>query len=152
MKVPVGYRPARTCVAGLAVGSHVGADRLEQSRTWRDNGERSAADWMAHQSGTTTDRSRACLEASKALSNLAETDAALAAGELSDQQAGAICGAAGSSGADPNAEASLLQIARRRELRELREAAARVRASAEDGAERAERLHDQRSLSHLDRC
>ncbi|MBW3610761.1 MAG: 13E12 repeat family protein [Actinobacteria bacterium] len=122
------------------------AARVEQSRTWRDNGERSAADWMAHQSGTTTGRSRACLEASKALSDLPETDAALAAGELSDQQAAAICGAAGSSGTDPDAEARLLQIARRRELRELREAAARVRASAEDGAERAKRLHDQRSL------
>ncbi|MDP8953614.1 MAG: hypothetical protein M3N37_01585 [Actinomycetota bacterium] len=46
----------------------------------------------------------------------------------------------------PDAEARLLQIAGRRELRELRESAARVRASAEDGAERAKRLHDQRSL------
>ncbi len=128
------------------------AARVEQSRTWRDKGARSAVEWMAHQSGTTTDRSRASLEASKSLRGLPETDAALAAGELSDQQAGAICGAAGSSGADPDAEARLLAIARRRELRELREAAARLRASAEDGAERAERLHDQRSLSHLDRC
>ncbi len=122
------------------------AARVEQSRTWRDKGERSAAEWMAHQSGTTTGRSRACLEASKSLRGLPETDAALAAGELSDQQTEAICGAVGPAGADPGDEARLLAIARRRELRQLREAAARVRARAEDEASRAERLHDQRSL------
>ena len=122
------------------------ADRVAQSRTWQDKGERSPAEWMARTSGTTTGRSRAALEASRALGSLAATDAALSSGELSDQQAEAICGAAGAKGADASDEARLLGIARQRELRELREAAARVRARAEDDACRAQRLHAQRSL------
>jgi len=39
-----------------------------------------------------------------------------------------------------------LELAKRRDLRRLREEAARVQARAEDEAEQAERLHRQRSL------
>ncbi|MGI9119453.1 MAG: hypothetical protein ACR2G7_04920, partial [Acidimicrobiales bacterium] len=38
------------------------ADRVEQSRAWQREGDRSAADWMARRSGTTTGRARAVLE------------------------------------------------------------------------------------------
>ncbi len=63
------------------------ARRVEESRSWADKGARSPAEHLGAISGTTTGRARAALEASKALAALPEADAAVAKGELSDQQA-----------------------------------------------------------------
>ncbi len=119
------------------------ADRVEQSRAWQREGDRSAADWMARQSGITTGRARSVLEASRRLASLPGTDEALAKGELLFPQAEAITDAAT---ADPSSEPRLLGTAKRRGLRELREDCARTKARAEDAAERAARLHRQRCL------
>jgi hypothetical protein len=119
------------------------ARRVEESRSWADKGARSPAEHLGAISGTTTGRARAALEASKALAALPEADAAVAKGELSDQQAQAITEAAT---ADPSAEGRLLELAKRRDLRRLRDECARVRARAEDEAKRSERLTRQRCL------
>jgi hypothetical protein len=119
------------------------ARRVEESRSWSAKGARSPAEHLAQLSGTTTGRARAALENSKRLAALPGTDEAVAKGELSEQQAEAITAAAS---ADPSAEGRLLELAKRRDLRRLREEAARVQARAEDEAKRAERLHRQRSL------
>ncbi|HWH35915.1 MAG TPA: HNH endonuclease signature motif containing protein, partial [Acidimicrobiales bacterium] len=106
-------------------------------------GARSPAEHLAQLSGTTTGRARAALESSKRLAALPAADQAVARGDLSEQQAEAITRAAG---AEPAAEKRLLELAKRRDLRRLREECARVQARAEDEAARAERLHRQRSL------
>jgi hypothetical protein len=119
------------------------ARRVEESRSWAATGARSPAEHLAQLSGTTTGRARGALETSKALAGLPRADAAVAAGELSDQQASAIASAAG---ADPSAEDRLVALAKRRDLRRLREECARTSARAEDEAKRHQRLHRQRSL------
>ncbi len=103
------------------------ASRVEQSRAWQREGDRSAADWMARRSGITTGRAQAALEASRRLAELGETDQALAKGTLSGPQAEAITDAATS---DPSSESRLLGTAKRRGLRELREDCARTKARA----------------------
>jgi len=119
------------------------ARRVEESRSWAAKGARSPAEHQAQLAGTTTGRARAALETSKRLAKLPAADEALAKGELSDQEAAAI--AAGAT-ADPSQEARLVELAKRRDLRRLREESARIQARAEDEAKRAERLHRQRSL------
>ena len=59
------------------------ARKVEESRAWQAEGDRSAADWMARHSGTTTGRAKAEVESSKQLAKLPATDKALANGELS---------------------------------------------------------------------
>jgi hypothetical protein len=131
-------------IARLAAGAKCRlARRVEESRSWQAHGARSAAEHLGALSGTTTGRARAELESSKALAALPAADAAVANGELSDQQAEAITQAAK---ADPGAEARLVALAKRRDLRRLREECARTQARAEDEAARAERLRRQRSL------
>jgi hypothetical protein len=76
-------------------------------------------------------------------SALPAADEAMAKGELPEQQASAIAAAAS---ADPSQEPRLVELAKRRDLRKLREECARVLARAEDDAQRAERLYHQRSL------
>lgn len=119
------------------------ARRVEESRSWQSRGARSPAEHQAQLAGTTTGRARSALETSKRLAALPEADEAVAKGELSEQQAAAIAEAAT---ADPSAEQRLVELAKRGDLRKLREECARTRARAEDEAERAERLHRQRSL------
>ena len=119
------------------------ARRVEESRSWQSRGARSPAEHQAQLGGTTTGRARAALETSKRLAALPAADQAVAKGELSEQQAAAIAEAAT---ADPSAEQRLVELAKRRDLRKLREECARTQARAEDEAKRAERLHRQRSL------
>lgn len=119
------------------------ARRVEESNAWRRSDHRSAEDWMASKSGTTTGRARAGLTTSKRLAALPGTDRAVADGELSDQKAEAVADGAT---ADPESEQSLLRTARRQGVREVRDECARVKARAEDEKARQARLHRQRSL------
>ncbi len=84
------------------------------------------------------------LETGRRLSALPQTAAAARRGELSAQQASAIADAAG---ADPSAEAELLDQARRSSLQELKDQCARTRAAAlPDPEARRRRIHDRRYL------
>jgi hypothetical protein len=118
------------------------ARKVEESRAWQREGDRSAADWMARRSGTSTGQARSELETSKRLTELPATDRAAADGELSPQQTEAVADAAS---VDPTAEADLLGTAKQGSLKDLKEACQRTKAPAEDDQTRTKRLHDQRA-------
>ena len=109
---------------------------------------RSAADWLARQNGTSTDRqAKRALQTAKRLDGCPATRDALVAGEISTDEAEAVSEAAV---ADPGSERRLLASARtNHDLRETRQAADKVRhaaRSAEDEAARHARLHRSRAL------
>ena len=127
----------------LAVaGKTIAAARVADSGTWQRSGERSAAEWLAKQAGSTVGDARSTLQTGAQLADAPATDAALRAGELSAKQAEAVASAAA---ADPDAEPRLLALARHQSLQKLRDEAARVRAAAEpDPAARHERIRKSR--------
>lgn len=118
------------------------AGRAADGDAWRDDGARSAADWLATRTGSTVGEARAALNTAAKLPDAPGTDAALRNGELSPKQAEAIAPAAA---ADPAAEARLLELARCQSLQKLREECARVRAAADpDPAATHARIHRNR--------
>jgi hypothetical protein len=84
------------------------AERVEQSRVWAKEGDRSAAEHLARKSGSSVGAVRAGLETSKKLRLLPATEAAVRRGELSQAQAETITDAAA---VNPGAEQSLLEAA-----------------------------------------
>ena len=118
------------------------ARRVEQTKVWRESGHRSAAHWVAEETGETIGAASRALETARALEQLPETDAAFRAGELSGTQAAEIAGAAG---ADPGAERELLETAAETSVKGLRDRCRQVRAGAEaDDRAWARRLHVER--------
>jgi len=118
------------------------ARRIEETKVWRDSGHRSAAHWVAEETGETVGAASRVLETARALEQLPETDAAFRAGELSGTQAAEIAGAAG---ADPGAERELLETAAETSVKGLRDRCRQVRAGAEaDDRAWARRLHVER--------
>jgi hypothetical protein len=116
---------------------------VERSGVWRRAGCRSAAEYLARESGTTVGRAREALAA--AAQAPPRTREAMRRGELSAAQAAAVATAAA---ADPGAEQRLLSLAGRTNLRELRDECARVRAAADPDPEAAyERVRKHRSLT-----
>jgi len=86
-------------------GETLFAKRVEESNAWRDDGDRSAAHYVAHKTGTTVGQAIATLEVAHRLEALPATDEAFRAGALSEVQAAAVTAAAE---ADPTAEQALL--------------------------------------------
>jgi hypothetical protein len=129
----------------LAAGAKLRmAKRVEESNEWRRGGHRSAAEWLARASGTSTGSAHAELATSQRLATLPGTEDAVRDGELSTAQATAIADAAS---ADPAAEERLLHKAKRASVRELRDECARTKAAADPDADaRYERIRRDRSL------
>ncbi len=120
------------------------AARVARTDVWRRGGDRSAAHELARKTGTSVGQAAQALETGKRLDALPETAAAARRGELSPQQAAAITDAAG---ADPSAEADLLDQAKHGSLQELKDQCARTRAAAAgDHEARRRRIHDSRYL------
>jgi hypothetical protein len=118
------------------------ARRVEETKVWRGSGHRSAAHWVAETTGETVGAAARTLQTARALDQLPETTAAFRSGELSETQAAEIAGAAG---ADPAAEAALLETAAETSVKGLRDRCRQVRAGAEaDDREWARRLHVER--------
>jgi Domain of unknown function (DUF222) len=131
-------RGERVCAAAKALL----ARRVEETGAWRAGGHRSAAHWVAEATGETVGAAARTLETARALEVLPETDAAFRAGELSGTQAAEITSAAG---ADPGAEAQLLETASATSVKGLRDRCRQVRAGAEgDDRAWARRLHEGR--------
>ncbi|MGH9231661.1 MAG: hypothetical protein ACRD07_23565, partial [Acidimicrobiales bacterium] len=118
---------------GAAAAKTLLAERVEQSRAWAKEGDRSAAEHLARTSGSSLGAARAGLETSKKLRQLPATEAAGRRGELSRAQAETIADAAA---ANPGAEQSLLEAAGRGNLVELREQANRGQGSRRSRSER----------------
>jgi Domain of unknown function (DUF222) len=127
-----------------AAGKTLLAERVEQSRMWAKEGDRSAAEHLARKSGSSVGAARAGLETSKKLRRLPATEAALRRGELSRAQAETISDAAA---VNPGAEQSLLEAAGRGNLGELREKANRAKAAADPDPDATHRrIHGERRL------
>ena len=90
-------------------GKALAARRVAESNLWRGAGERSAAHWLARRAGSSVGAAMATLETAARLPELPAVDRAVRAGELSAVQANEIASAAG---ADTDAEAELLAVAR----------------------------------------
>jgi Domain of unknown function (DUF222) len=136
--VELAARGERICASIKALS----ARRVEETKVWRESGHRSAAHWIAETTGETVGAATRTLETARALDQLPETDAAFRAGQLSEVQAAEITSAAG---ADPSAEAALLETAAATSVKGLRDSCRQVRAGAEeDDRAWARRLHVER--------
>lgn len=110
-----------------SAGKVLCSNRASQGMTWRDEGHRSAAAWMAQTTGTGVGEAITAIETSIALESLPETTDALRRGELSHSQLKIIAGAAAE---NPRTERRLLEAAASQSLKGLKEQAAAVRAAA----------------------
>jgi len=119
--------------------------RVDGSQIWRHAGFRTAAEWMAAQTGDTVGATTGLLDTVKKLDGCRATKAAFAAGDVSVAAAREIASAVA---VDPGSETALLAVvASGGSHRELVDRAARVRQaarSAEDEAARYARLRARR--------
>ncbi len=135
-------RGERLCGAGKTLV----AGRAADTSVWRQAGDRSAAHWLARQSGTTVGSAAATLDTAARMDRLPGTDAAFRAGRLSETQAREITSAAASR---PQAEDQLLQVAQRDTVQGLREACRAVTAGdRSDEAARMAAIHRGRYFKH----
>jgi Domain of unknown function (DUF222) len=131
-------RGERVCAAAKTLL----AQRVDETKVWRESGHRTAAHWVAEATGETVGAAARALETARALEQLPETEVAFRAGELSQTQAAEVSSAAGS---DPGAESELLEVAGSTSVKGLRDRCREVRAGAEaDDAAWARRLHVER--------
>ncbi len=121
------------------------ARRVDNASLFGQSGDRSAAEWLAKQTGQSTRSAQEELACSKRLKELPGAEDAVRNGELSPDQAKAVADGAA---ADPGAEDELLDTARRGSLGELeRKAKARKAAALGDDEARRRAAHRNRRLS-----
>jgi hypothetical protein len=124
------------------------AARAVETSEWSREGARSAEEWLAGRWGTSQSSAEAGLKAARVAARQPQLDDAMRHGELSAEQASEIAGAAE---VDEAATGRLLEQARTRSLKGLKEQARAVRLagrSSEDDQARADRLHQGRYLRY----
>ncbi|MEY2451521.1 MAG: hypothetical protein QOD92_1095 [Acidimicrobiaceae bacterium] len=121
------------------------AKRAAESGEWHKHGHRSAAHWLADESGTSVGAAVATIETSERLTELDDTRDKLTAGELSQAQVTEIASAVM---ADPDAEQELLRVAATEGFKTLKDKCLRVKAAATDGQSRHEKIHASRYFRH----
>ncbi len=126
-----------------AAGKALAARRVEKAGVWRGGADRSAVDWLARTTGTTTGAARATLDTGRAVQDQPEVDAALRAGDLTPTQAVEVTAAVA---LDPAAAETLLSAVRSETVKELKERCTRVRAAATGSEARHAELHRSRHL------
>ena len=122
--------------------------RVAQSDNWRNEGHRSAASWLAKQTGTGLGEAISSLETAERLQSLPRTTEALRNGKLSAPQVREIAAAAVGR---PSAELELLDVAATGTLKGLKDQCRRVRAvtgSAEAENARYDAVHRSRFFRH----
>ena len=133
-------RIENTCASARVLLSR----RISESKLWQQNGERSAAHFLARAARTTVSRAAETLETAKRLEELPATAEAFEAGRVSETEVREIASAASMS---PRSEGSLLETARTGDVIALRDACRRVRhATVTDEAERYGAIHRSRYL------
>ena len=137
--VDVLTRCERLAVAGRGVA----ARRVATAVNWKHAGHRNPAEWLASTTGVSVGDAARELETAARLEELPATADAYLAGELSGAQAAEI---AATASVDPDAEASLLSLARDgASYRSVREQCRERVMRASDDAAHACRLHETRS-------
>jgi hypothetical protein len=131
-------------IARLAAGAKVRlARRLDDADVARAGGARDTVEFLARATGTSVVAARDTLLTSRRLADQPATDAAVAAGRLSEVQATVVADAAA---ADPAAVRGLVDTAERSSMRDLRAVCARTKANAHpDAAARREAIRRSRS-------
>jgi hypothetical protein len=120
------------------------AAHVAKSQAWKAQGDRTAEEWLARTTGTSTSDAAAVVRTGQQLAELPTTAAAARRGELSPAQVRELAAAAT---ADPGAEQRLLQQAERGSLGELRDACRRTLAAADPDPEATRaRIHRARNL------
>ncbi len=105
------------------------AGRLEETRGWCVEGDRTPAHYLARKTGTSIAQAAGTLKAARHMDRHGTTAEALRDGQLTVQQAAQIADACA---ADPHAEKRLLTTATHDSFRELRDECRRVKAAARD--------------------
>ena len=119
------------------------AARAAACDEWQGTGAASPAQWLAGETGIGIGQAHDALATGERLKTQPKVAKAAVQGSLSREQANAISDAAA---ADPGSEDRLLDEAKRRSLRELRDECDRTKAAAaRDDAEREQRVRDARS-------
>jgi hypothetical protein len=129
----------RVCAAGRTMA----ARQVERSGRWRQDGHRTAAQWMAVATGVSVGQAVGALETARHLERLPATAEAFGSGRLSETRVREVAAAAAAS---PAAEAELLEAAQTDSVTALRERCRRVRAAATDDREHYERVRRARYL------
>jgi hypothetical protein len=119
------------------------ARKLDEAGVARVDGCRDTAEFLAKATGTSVGAARDALETSKRLGEQRHTDAALAKGQLSGEQARVVSDAVA---ADPSAERRLLHTAQGQTIRDLKARCGQVKANAHpDDRARREAIRRSRS-------
>src|SRR2546426_4343403 len=115
----------RVCAAGRTIL----ARRVERSKAWHGQGHRTAAHWLAAETGVSVGQAVGTLEMGRRLERLPATEMAFVSGELSETRVKEVAMAAT---ACPDSEQDLLQSARTESVPALRDECRRVVAAATD--------------------
>ncbi len=129
----------------VAAGQLAFARRVETCMTWKQEGHRSAADWLAQKTKTSVGEAISALKTAKRLPDLPATADALRRGTLSVPQVHEIAAAAS---VDPASEADLIEMAGYLSLKGLQYRARLIKAAATDEAERNAAIRKGRFLRH----
>ena len=133
-------RIENTCASARILLSGV----IAESNVWQQNGDHSAAQWVARTTQATVSKAAETLETVKRLDKLPLTAEAFLQGAISETQVREIASAASLS---PSSEQSLLETARSGDVTALRDACRKVRqAAVTDEMARYEAIHRSRYL------
>src|SRR5664279_2089770 len=127
-------------------GATLVARRVDESRRWVKAGHRTVDDFIAAESGESLGDARKQRQTSERLKNLPDTEGRLRKGRLSREQSNVITDAATS---NPNAEQQLLDDAKKKSVKDLKDQANRAKAAADRNPDdTAKRVHRNRKLSN----
>jgi hypothetical protein len=129
----------------VAAGRLGFARRAAQCMTWKQEGHRSAADWLAQKTKVSVGEAISTLETARRLPDLPATSEAFRHGALSVAQVREIASAAA---ADPASEAYLIEAASYLSLKGLQNRARIVKSGSRDDAARVASIHKDRFLRH----
>ena len=132
------------CERLSVAGRGLAARRVESALSWRREGHRSAAHWLASTTGVSVGAATRSLQTARELETLPATSAAFRSGELSEAQASEI---AATAALDPASESRLLDSARAAvSFKGLRDQCREASVRAADDVAAARRLHETRAV------
>lgn len=127
-----------------AAGKALAAARVARSGTWRSDGDRSAAHFIARTTGESVSASIGAIETANRMKDLSQTDDAFRSGRLTPAQAAEIASAAAVA---PAKEKDLIEVAESEGIEKLRQVCRSVMAQhCQSEADKAKRLHRSRYL------